>query len=73
MRKIDEINEIGSCFNRAQGTELIFVLLGRDPAAPVAIRAWINERVRLLRNQPEDSQITEALKLAEQMEKEARL
>lgn len=57
MRKRDELTVPGSCMNKAHERELIFVLLGRDPAAPAAIRAWIAERIRLGKNQPEDSQL----------------
>jgi phage-related baseplate assembly protein len=45
----------------------------RDPivaAAPVAIRAWVEERIRLGKNMPEDEQIVEALESAEQMREE---
>lgn len=73
MKKIDEIRNPNSCLNKAGNFERIFVLLGRDPAAPVAIRSWIAERVRLLKNHPNDPQITEALECALLMEKEAKL
>jgi len=47
MRKIEEIRDPRSCLNRAENSEMLFVLLGRDPAAPAAIRAWINMRVQM--------------------------
>ena len=47
MIKRDEIEHAQSCFNKAQDGERLFVMLARDPAAPVAIRAWIDERIRL--------------------------
>jgi hypothetical protein len=47
MRKKDELTDPGSCMSRAGDEEMTFVLLGRDAAAPVAIRAWIEERVRI--------------------------
>lgn len=32
-----------SCLTRSQDTEPVFVLCGRDPAAPAAIRAWAEQ------------------------------
>lgn len=60
MRKRDELTDSNSCLNRARDDEWTFVLLGRDRAAPVAVRAWIAERLRLGKNQPGDVQIVEA-------------
>ena len=51
---------------------MIFVLLGRDAAAPVAIRAWVAERLRLGKNVATDAQIVEALDCAKTMEAEGR-
>ena len=65
MLKRDEISNPNSCFNRAKDDEAIFVLLGRDVAGAVAIKAWTDERIRLGKNQPGDPQIVEALALAE--------
>lgn len=71
MRKYQETNPlIDSCLNRAHSREMLFVLLARDPAAPVAIRAWIEERIRLGKNTPNDSQIREAQDCAFTMEQE---
>jgi len=60
MIKKLELNDPNSCLNRAKDGEMLFVLLGRDPAAPVAIRTWAAERVRLEKNKPCDPQILEA-------------
>lgn len=60
MRKRDELKDVKSCLNRALDDEWLFVLLERDRAATVAVRAWIDERVRLGKNQPTDAQIIEA-------------
>jgi hypothetical protein len=60
MRKRDELNDPRSCLSRARADEMLFVLLERDLAAPAAIREWIEERIRLGKNQREDAQITEA-------------
>lgn len=70
MIKRDEIDIESSCFNKAHDDERLFVLLARDPAAPVAIRAWITERIRLGKNAPGDEQIREAHECAYLMEME---
>jgi hypothetical protein len=70
VRKRDELTNPDSCMNRAKDDEMTFVLLGRDAAAPVAIRAWVEERIRLGKNAPADPQIVEALQCAERMELE---
>src|SRR5258708_35715310 len=72
MRKIDEARDPNSCLNKAGPHEMLFILLGRDPAAPVAIRSWIAERIRLHLNVPSDKQIMSALESALIMEKEAK-
>jgi hypothetical protein len=68
VKKIDEISNPGSCLLRAKMTEPLFVLIGRDVAAPATIRAWVEERLRHGKNQATDPQITEALELAREME-----
>lgn len=68
MIKCRELSEPDSCMNRARESEMTFVLLGRDIAAPVAIRAWIGERLRLGKNKPGDPQIVEAEQCANSME-----
>jgi hypothetical protein len=60
MRKRDELTDPSSCLNRARADEYLFVLLGRDRAAPVAVRAWIEERIRSGKNARADAQIVEA-------------
>jgi hypothetical protein len=60
MRKNDELSDPRSCFNRAGPDELLFVLLGRDAAAPAAVAAWIEARLRLGKNGPDDEQIRTA-------------
>lgn len=60
MRKRDELTSPNSCMSKARDDEWTFVLLGRDLAATVAVRAWIEERVRLGKNAREDPQIVEA-------------
>lgn len=70
MRKAAELLNVGSCFNRAHAREMMFVLLSRDAAAPVAIRAWAEERIRIGKNTAADDQIREALMCADIMENE---
>ena len=70
MIKRDELNNPASCMSRARDDEMTFVLLGRDAAAPVAIRAWATERIRIGKNGPTDPQIGEALGVAQAMEME---
>lgn len=70
MRKRDELSNPDSCMNRARDDEWTFVLLGRDLAATVAVRAWIDERIRLGKNQPNDSQVLEAERWIESVESE---
>lgn len=72
MIKRDEERRADSCFNRALPDEWLFVLLGRDAAAPAAIRAWVQERIRLGKNLPGDAQINEALNVANRMEASTR-
>jgi hypothetical protein len=48
--------------------EMVFVLLGRDAAAPAAIRAWIMERIRLGKNESGDAQLADAGRIADAME-----
>jgi hypothetical protein len=73
MRKEDELSKDHTCMQHAHAKEMVFVLLSRDAAAPVAIRAWVAERLRIGKNKDTDEQITEALTCAETMEKEGRL
>jgi len=70
MIKRDEIEDPESCLNKARVDERLFVLLARDPAAPVAIRAWVAERIRLGKNADGDDQVREALDCAARMEAE---
>ncbi len=69
MLKREEIEQPDSCLNKAEDDERIFVLLARDKAAPVAIRAWCDERIRLGKNKASDPQIEEARDCAARMEK----
>lgn len=70
MRKRDEISDPNSCFNRAKDDEIVFVVLGRDEAAPATIRGWVGERLRRGKNALGDRQILEALDCANQIERE---
>ena len=70
MRKRLELRHEHSCLNKADNDEMIFVLIGRDVAAPATIRFWVEERVRLGKNKLSDDQIKEALGIAQVMEME---
>ena len=69
MRKRDELTNSNSCMSRAAEDEMTFVLLGRDEAAPAAIRFWVGERIRIGKNVETDAQIIEALACADSMER----
>lgn len=60
MIKAHELTNPNSCLNKAREDEYVFVLLERDVAAPAAISAWIQARIRLGKNKPNDPQILEA-------------
>jgi hypothetical protein len=68
MFKRDELTLAESCFNKARMHEPIFVLLGRDEAAAIAIRAWVQARLHFNKNKEGDPQIVEALACAKRME-----
>lgn len=68
MKKRYELSDPNSCTSRAGIDEMMFVLLERDAAAPMAIRTWAAERIRLGRNTAKDPQIIEALACATAME-----
>ncbi len=72
MRKAMELSDPDSCLNRAKDDEMLFVLMGRDVAAPAAVRNWIHERIRTGKNKPDDAQITEALHWIRTVELERR-
>jgi hypothetical protein len=67
MRKQEELSDPNSCLNRAEPGEMIFVLLGRDVAAPAAIEKWAGDRIRLGKNTSDDQQIRHALSCANVM------
>jgi hypothetical protein len=71
MLKRDETTNPASCLNRARDDEMTFVLLGRDRAAPLAIRAWVEARILIGKNRLDDPQIQEALACARRMEQDA--
>lgn len=70
MLKLEEVTDPYSCFNKGAPDEYMFVLLARDEAAPAAIRAWVQERVKLKLNTPTDKKIQEALECAAKMEEQ---
>lgn len=68
MTKQREIQEPNSCLSKAHTDETLFVLRAKDPSAPAAIRAWIEDRIRRGKNERGDSKITEAESCARTME-----
>ena len=68
MLKRDELTNPDSCLSKAKEGERLFVLLARDKAAPATIRFWVQTRIQLGKNQPDDPQIVEALACADLME-----
>lgn len=68
MLKRDELASPTSCLNKAGESEMLFVLLGRDDAAPATIRFWIAERIRLGKNAAGDAKLAEAEECARSME-----
>jgi hypothetical protein len=70
MRKHTELTDPSSCLSKAKDDEMVFVLRGHDKAAPIVIRAWIAERIRLGKNHPGDAQLVEAEKCANIMQDE---
>jgi len=73
MLKKIELSDETSCINKALPDEMVFVLLARDAAAPVAIEAWIAERIRLGLNQPGDQLLADATETAEWMRRQRRV
>ncbi len=69
MIKRKELSDPKSCMSKADDDEMTFVLIGRDAAAPAAIRAWVKERIRLGKNMLGDEQTTEAEECACWMER----
>lgn len=60
MRKRDELTDPNSCMSKARDDEWTFVLLGRDPAATLAVEHWIKMRIELGCNKSDDPKILEA-------------
>ena len=69
MTKMDEIYRDDSCLAKAAPSEMLFILLARECAAPATIRFWIGERIRTGKNSAEDEQLIEAEECAKKMEK----
>lgn len=72
MKKYRELSDVNSYFNKADDTEMIFVLLARDICAPTIIRKWCELRVTQGKNIWEDDQIEEALITANIMESQQK-
>jgi len=72
MLKKEELANETSCINKALPDEMVFVMLGRDQAAPIAIEAWISARIALGLNQPGDPELADAREAAEWMRRQLR-
>ena len=68
MLKRDQMGDPTSQWNKALQKERVFCLLGRDKAAPEAIRHWVSLRTSNEMNKPDDPQIVEAMDCAARME-----
>ncbi len=55
------------CYDNADPNEPMFILLGRDLAAPRTILEWVYERLRLYADKPNLEQLLEALQCARTM------
>jgi hypothetical protein len=56
------------CYTYAEPDEPMFIVLGRDAAGPMAVRAWIDQRIASGKNKPDDQQIVDAREIADAME-----
>lgn len=69
MNKAQHRRDPSSCWSKARENEVLFVLLGRDRAAPATIRYWVTQRLALGKNTADDPQIHDALLLADDIER----
>jgi hypothetical protein len=60
MRKRDELSNPESCLNKAHDDEMLFIFLGRDRAAAAGVQTWIDKRIELGLNHPDDAKIVSA-------------
>lgn len=67
MIRSKEVISPNSCFNKALGNEMIFVLLARDRTAPWVVGIWCFLRVIFKLNHWTDRQIQEAWATAKTM------
>ena len=56
------------CYDAAEDNEPMFVLLARDPLAPVLVRQWANNRVITSTGDADNAKACEAMECAEAME-----
>jgi hypothetical protein len=72
MLKKDELNDPTSCLSKSKDNEMVFVLRAHDSAAPDVIRYWVTRRLLDKKNHPGDTQISEALACASEMERQRK-
>lgn len=63
--KVVEIEDAGSCWNKASDCEPIFILRAQDKLAPEIIRAWA---VEAHLNGCGEAKVNEAFRIASEME-----
>ncbi len=66
MKKIDELTDPSSCFNRAANDEPVFVLRANDPLAASVVDYWANQ-AEIRPGLHEDWKIKEARENAQEM------
>lgn len=67
--KAQTLRDPRSCWNRADDNEPVFVLLGRDKSAAVAIRAWIQHRLISKKSDDTSAEIITARREADEIER----
>lgn len=72
MLKKEEMTILGSCLQKAEDEEMVFVLLARDPCASMAVDMWCDLRVACGKNKETDQEILEARDAARQMRAQYR-
>lgn len=66
MKRLDELNQAGSCLNKAEDDEPIFVIRAKDPIGASTVRQWALEAERSGQHRP--AKVANARALATQMD-----
>lgn len=70
MLKSQEKAQNDSVWNKTKDNERLFILSENDVTAPMIIKTWVSERIKLGLNSPTDPVILDALDLSMMMEYE---